>query len=80
LNLRGRIAATDERTTIVPLPRRRIASPNASSAVTCPVKLVSIIVAASRTSRSACSCGIRMPVAAMTRSGTPPAQISSANA
>ena len=56
---------------MVPLPRFRIASPNVSSAVTCPVKLVPIIVAASRTSRSACSCGIRMPVAAISRSGTP---------
>jgi hypothetical protein len=80
LNLRGRTAATDESTTIVPLPRRRMASPNASRAVTCPVKFVSIIVAASRTSRCASSCGIRTPVAAITRSGTPPAPISSANA
>jgi len=34
LNLRGLTAATEESTTIVPLPRCRIASPKASSAVT----------------------------------------------
>lgn len=54
--------------------------PIASRVVTCPVKLVSIIAAARDTSASADGCGTSNPVAAMTRSGAPPAQTESANA
>ena len=65
---------------MVPRPRARIRPAMASRLVTCPVKLVSTISAARRTSRSTSCCGTRMPAAEMTMSSGPSAKIASANA
>ena len=80
LALRGRTAATEDSTTMVPWPWARIPVATASRLVTWPVKLVSTISAARWTSRSASSCGTRRPAAEMTMSSGPPAKTASANA
>jgi len=80
LAFRGRTAATEDSTTMVPWPWARIRAATASRLVTWPVKLVSTISAARRTSRSTSSCGTRMPAAEMTRSSGPSAKIASAKA
>jgi hypothetical protein len=80
LALRGRTAATEDSTTMVPWPRARIRAATASRLVTWPVKLVSIISAARWTSRSTSSCGISTPAAEMTMSRGPSAKMASTNA
>src|ERR1700722_13019654 len=80
LALRGRTAATEDSTTIVPNLCLRIWVAMASRAVTCPVKLVSIISAARWTSRSTSACGMSTPAAEMTRSTGPSADRASMRA
>ena len=80
LALRGRTAATEDSTTMVPRPWARIRAPTASRVLTCPVKLVSIIAAARWTSRSRSASGTSTPAAEMTRSTCPSANTPSTNA
>ena len=65
---------------MVPRPRARIWPAMASRLVTCPVKLVSTISAARRTSRSTSGCGIEDAGCRMTMSSGPSAKIASAKA
>lgn len=71
LALRGRIAAVEDSTMIVPRPCARRCAVTASSVLTCPVKFVATIVAARCTSRSHSACGISTPAAEMTMSRLP---------
>ena len=74
------MAATEDSTTMVPWPWARIRLAAASSAVTCPVKLVSTSWPARTGSRSSSSCGVSTPAAEMTTSTSPAANASSITA